>query len=50
VLNSGAKVVGMCSEDAVVLSTKAKRGVEYHEAFHRIFELVIDQKDKEKYR
>ena len=29
-------------------SRKAKKGVEYHEAFHRILELLVDTKTREK--
>lgn len=50
VLNNGAKAVGMCTQDAIVLSRYARSGTEYHEAFHRIFELVLDKKDRQKYQ
>lgn len=46
VLDGGAKAVGACTADAITLSTYAASGVEYHEAFHRIFELVIDPEDR----
>lgn len=36
-----AKVVGKAMSDAIVLYNEAFEGVDYHEAFHRIFELFV---------
>lgn len=36
-----AKVVGKASVDAITLYNEAFDGVQYHEAFHRIFELFV---------
>lgn len=33
-------VIGRCYHDSIVLSTQAEAGTEYHEAFHRILEIV----------
>ena len=36
-----AKVVGKATADAITLYNEAFDGVDYHEAFHRIFELFV---------
>ena len=41
--NDGSAVLGICREDSIRLSSLAENGVEYHEAFHRIFELIIPE-------
>lgn len=38
-----AHILGNCKTDCITLSTYAFAGVEYHEAFHRIFELLVDE-------
>lgn len=42
------RVVGQCYKDFIKLSHKARRGTEYHEAFHRVLELLIDEKLRNK--
>ena len=39
-----AKIVGKASSDAITIYNAAFTGVEYHEAFHRIFELYVPKK------
>ena len=41
-------VVGQCYENMIRLSKRAKRGTEYHEAFHRVLELLVDTDTREK--
>lgn len=41
--DDGSAVLGVCRKDSIRLSSLAENGVEYHEAFHRIFELIIPQ-------
>ena len=48
VLSSGAEVVGQCFIDSIVLSSQAVQGTEYHESFHRVVELMMPAKDREK--
>lgn len=43
VMSGDAHVVGNCKADAIVLSDLAWNGVEYHEAFHRIFEMLLPE-------
>jgi len=40
VLSSGAYVVGRTYADAIALSRMGERGVEWHEAFHRVLEIL----------
>ena len=42
-----AKVVGKASADAITIYNEAFEGVEYHEAFHRIFELFVPEAIRE---
>lgn len=42
-----AKVVGKASADAITIYNEAFEGVEYHEAFHRIFELFVPETIRE---
>lgn len=42
-----AKVVGKASADAITIYNEAFEGVEYHEAFHRIFELFVPEAVRE---
>jgi len=37
-------VIGRCYHDSIVLSRFAEEGTEYHEAFHRILEIVAPSK------
>ena len=48
VLSSGANVLGQCYVDSIVLSSQAVHGTEYHEAFHRIVELLLPSKVRDK--
>ena len=41
-------VVGNCKADSIILSSLAWNGVEYHEAFHRIFEMLVPEKKRDK--
>lgn len=41
--DDGSAVLGICRKDSIRLSSLAENGVEYHEAFHRIFELIIPE-------
>ena len=43
----GWNVVGLCKADSILLSESAEAGVEYHEAFHRIVELLFDPKQRD---
>lgn len=42
----GAYVVGRCYSDCILLSTAARPGVEYHEAFHRISEILMTDEER----
>lgn len=44
---NNAKVVGKASADAITIYNEAFEGVEYHEAFHRIFELFVPEAIRE---
>lgn len=41
-------VVGLCTADGIRIATSAENGVEYHEAFHRVVELLMPDKQREK--
>lgn len=43
-MRRGARVVGRCYADSIILSRRADAGVEYHEAFHRVVELLLTEK------
>lgn len=43
-LRGGVGVVGRCYADSIVLSKFADEGTEYHEAFHRISEILIPKR------
>ena len=43
-----SQIAGACHLYMIRLSKRAKRGTEYHEAFHRILELLIPDKQREK--
>lgn len=47
-LANGAKVAGMISTDTITLSKRAPQGAQYHEAFHRILELLVGEKRRQK--
>lgn len=47
-MRSGARVVGRCTLDCIILSKYAEQGDEYHEAFHRIVELLMTEKERNK--
>jgi hypothetical protein len=49
-LRTDGVVAGIVTADAVLLSTAAEPGTEFHEAFHRIFELTIPLKEAEAIR
>lgn len=44
---TNAKVVGKASADAITIYNEAFEGVQYHEAFHRIFELFVPKNVRE---
>ena len=48
VASGAAHVVGNCKTDAIVLSSMGWPGVEYHEAFHRVFELLMPSHERDK--
>lgn len=41
-----AHIVGKCYSDAIMIYKYAKAGVEYHEAFHRIAEVLMSEKER----
>lgn len=43
-LRGGVGVVGRCYADSIILSKFADEGTEYHEAFHRIAEILIPKR------
>ena len=45
--SASAHVVGNCKADAIVLSEMGWPGVEYHEAFHRVFEMLIPESERD---
>ena len=47
-MRGGARVVGRCYADSIILSRRADAGVEYHEAFHRVVELLLTDKQRAK--
>ena len=42
-----AHVIGNCKADAIEISNLAYSGVEYHEAFHRIFETLVAERERD---
>ena len=44
---SGLHVMGACKVDCITLSTLANEGTEYHEAWHRVSNLLISQKSRD---
>lgn len=43
---AGQEVVGRATEDSILLSEQAPIGTEYHEAWHRVSQLVISEKER----
>lgn len=48
VTETGMNVVGRVTEDSILLYEDAPLGVEYHEAWHRVSQLLIDDKSRRK--
>ena len=48
VLKSGASVAGRTAVNAIKLSDRLTEGTELHEAFHRIFEILIPNGRRQK--
>ena len=49
-LSAGTIIAGQVTANMMKLSRYAQNGTEYHEAFHWIFELIIDPKDSNRIR
>lgn len=43
------RVVGICSSDMITIAKEAPQSVKYHEAFHRIMELILPPNIREKF-
>lgn len=48
VTEAGNLVVGRVTEDSIKISEQAPEGVQYHEAWHRVSQLLIDPKHRDK--
>ena len=48
VTEAGNLVVGRVTEDSIKISEQAPEGVQYHEAWHRVSQLLIDSKHRDK--
>lgn len=48
VTEAGLAVVGRVTEDAVLLYELAPKGTQYHEAWHRVSQLLIDEKRRDR--
>ena len=48
VTEAGQSVVGRVTEDSILLSELAPEGVEYHEAWHRVSQLLISPKKRDR--
>lgn len=48
VTEAGQAVVGRATEDSILLSEQAPIGTEFHEAWHRVSQLVISDKERTK--
>lgn len=46
VTEAGNIVVGRVTEDSIKISEQAPEGVQYHEAWHRVSQLLIDPKHR----
>jgi len=44
IYSSNTVIAGVCEKDLIHLSRKADAGTEYHEAFHRMFEILMPEK------
>ena len=47
-LESGASVVGRVTEDSILLYENAPKGAQFHEAWHRVSQLLISEKQRRK--
>lgn len=47
--SKNGRVVGMCSSDMITIAKEAPQSVKYHEAFHRIMELILPQNVRERF-
>ena len=47
-LGNDTAVIGRCYADAILLSRLAEEGVEWHEAFHRVVELLLTEEERKK--
>lgn len=48
ILSGDACVVGCCEADSIAISSYATPRTEYHESFHRIFEMLIPESKRDK--
>lgn len=48
VTEAGNLVVGRVTEDSIKISEQAPEGIQYHEAWHRVSQLLIDPKHRDK--
>lgn len=48
VTEAGGVVIGRVTEDSILLSDTSIEGVQYHEAWHRVSQLLIDDKHRNK--
>ena len=46
VAQAGKHVLGLATQDSIILSTLAPDGIEYHEGFHRVFNLLTTDKTR----
>jgi len=45
-LSNGQKVYGVCREDSITLSDVSIQGTEYHEAYHRVSLLMLNNEQR----
>ena len=45
---NGPAVLGLCKQSMIKLSRFARKGTEYHEAFHRVVEILLNDKQRQK--
>ena len=48
VTEAGNSVVGRVTEDSIMITESAPEGVQYHEAWHRVSQLLIDSKHRDR--
>lgn len=48
VTEAGNSVVGRVTEDSIIITESAPEGVQYHEAWHRVSQLLIDSKHRDR--